>query len=137
MSLLPTTGTITPGTTIEQSGQPTLTWYIDPQTQQVKGKCDGYTATAQTVEALLNIERFAWPIYPPEIGIETTGLIGQDPGYVASELQRRIEDAVLVDDRVTGIQDFSYTFSGGVMTATVTVNTVYGSTQTQVEVVLQ
>lgn len=137
MNLLPTTGTLTPGTPLEQGGQPTKTWYIDPQTNQIKGHCDGYQATAQTVQALLSIERYYWQIFPPEIGFEFDGLIGQDPGYVASELQRRISDALSVDSRITGIQDFSYVVNNGVLTATVTINTVYGETTAGIEVVLQ
>ena len=62
------------------------------------------------------------------------GLIGQDPGYVASELQRRITAALTMDDRVRGISDFTYSVKREVLTATLTVSTVYGDVQTSVEV---
>ena len=64
------------------------------------------------------------------------GLIGQDPGYVASELQRRITEALAMDDRVRGISDFQYSVNGDSLTASMTVNTVYGDTQADVEVTL-
>ena len=62
------------------------------------------------------------------------GLIGQDPGYVASELQRRITEALTMDDRVRGISDFTYSIEGNTLSASFTVNTVYGSEPTSVEV---
>lgn len=137
MTILPVGGAIAPGMTIQQQSQPTKTWYIDPVTNQCRGNVDGLKAIAQTVEAILNTERFHWQIYPPDIGMEYGGLLGQDPGYVASELQRRIEDALSIDTRVLGIEDFSYTMQDGSMTATVAVNTVYGQTTAGMEVVLQ
>ena len=86
---------------------------------------------------MLSVERFFWQIFTPAFGFETSGLIGQDSGYVASELQRRIEDALSVDDRVLGVESVSYTVSEEVLTANVIVSTVYGNTQAQVEVNLQ
>ena len=64
-------------------------------------------------------------------------LIGQDPGYVASELQRRITEALTMDDRVRGISNFSYTVEGDKLSASLTVNTVFGEMDTSVEVNLQ
>lgn len=62
------------------------------------------------------------------------GLIGEDPGFVGAELQRRIRDALMMDDRVTGIRDFQYTVEDDVLTASLTVTTVYGDVQTTTEV---
>ena len=85
---------------------------------------------------MLLVERFRWQIYKPFFGMQWEGLLGQNPGYVAAELQRRIREAVAIDDRVTGISGFSYTLSGDTMTAQVTVNTVYGPLNQTVEVTL-
>lgn len=115
---------------------PTKTFYIDPYTHRVSGMCDGYTAVKQTIEIILNIERFRWQIYSPYFGMQWVGLIGLSPGFVASDLQRRIIDAFSVDERITGIEDFSYTVDGDIMTAKLTVNTVYGDVQETMEVSL-
>ena len=123
---------ITNGVTFVQ--QPSLTWYINKSSNQIQGEVDGLEAVKQAVEIILNVDRFWWQIYSPNSGMEWDGLIGLDPGYVASELQRRILDALSVDDRVRGISDFSYSVSGNVLNATFTVDTVYGETQTTVEV---
>ncbi|WP_297234007.1 DUF2634 domain-containing protein [uncultured Flavonifractor sp.] len=119
---------------VEFVQQPSLTWYIDKNTNRIQGEISGADAVAQAVDIILNVERFRWQIYSPNSGMQWDGLIGQDPGYVASELQRRITDALSVDDRIRGISDFSYSVSGNTLTASFTVNTVYGSKQTTVEV---
>ena len=95
---------------------------------------DGWAAVQQAVQIILNVERFRWQIYSPNTGMQWDGLIGQDPGYVASEIQRRMLDALSVDDRVRGISDFEYSITGNAMTCSLTVNTVYGDIPTTVEV---
>lgn len=116
--------------------QPSLTWYINQDTQRIQGEITDLAAVTQAVDIILNVERFRWQIYQPYSGMQWQGLIGQDPGYVASELQRRITEALTMDDRVQGISDFTYSVSGNSLTASFTVNTVYGSTQSTVEVTL-
>ena len=122
---------------VQTQSQPSLTWRINKDTQRIEGTCDGYDAVRQAVEIILNIERFRWQIYRPYSGMEWDGLIGQDPGYVGAELQRRVINALTVDDRVTGISDYDYTVDGSSLSAVFTVNTVYGSISESVEVPLQ
>lgn len=117
--------------------QPSLSWRINKETNRIEGTVDGLDAVRQAVEIILNVERYRWQIYRPYSGMEWDGLIGQDPGYVGAELQRRVIDALTVDDRVTGISDYDYTASGGKLRATFTVNTVYGSIAESLEVPLQ
>ena len=117
--------------------QPSLTWHIDKNTNRIQGEIDGAEAVAQAVDIILNVERFRWQIYSPNSGMQWDGLIGQDPGYVASELQRRITDALSVDNRIRGISDFSYSVSGNSLTVSFTVDTVYGSKQTTMEVIIK
>ncbi len=88
------------------------------------------------MEIIVNVERFRWQIYTPNFGVELDGLLGRDPGYAASELQRRLADAFLPDSRLLGISSFSYTFNSGILTAAVTVDTVFGPVDTTVEVTL-
>ena len=114
--------------------QTSRTWYIDKESGRIAGECAGLQAVRQAVGVILNVDRFRWQIYSPYSGVQWDGLIGQDPGYVASELQRRIWDALSADDRMTGISNFSYSVKREVLTATLTVSTVYGDVQTSVEV---
>ena len=132
MPTLPQGMDITAGLTYEQ--QPSRTWNINKDTNRIQGETDGQAAVRQAVEIILNVERFRWQIYRPYSGMQWDGLIGQDPGYVASELQRRMTEALLMDDRVRGISDFTYSVSGNTLNASLTVNTVYGKIETGVEV---
>lgn len=134
MATLPTGGINIQNVTFES--QPSLTWWRDPQTNRIVGQTDGQKAVKQAVEVMLSVERFRWQIYRPYFGVSWDGLIGNDPGYVAAELQRRIREAVMIDDRVTGISDYKYTVNGDSLTASVTVNTVFGSINQTVEVTL-
>ena len=115
------------------AAQPTKTWGINRTTGRIVGEIDGFAAVRQAVEIILHVERFRWQIFLPSSGTEWKGLIGQDSGYVAAELQRRIREALMMDDRVTGIRDFSHSFDGDILTATLTVTTVYGDINTSLE----
>lgn len=116
--------------------QPSLTWIADPATHRLRGRGDNYEAVRQAVEVIVNVERFHWQIYSPNFGTDFSGLLGTEPGFAASELQRRLSDAFLPDSRILGISDFSYTFEDGILTASVTVNTVFGPVKSSVEVPL-
>lgn len=132
MPTLPEGLDISAGVTFEQ--QPSRTWYINKETRRIQGEVDGLAAVRQAVEIILNVERFRWQIYRPYSGMQWEGLIGQDPGYVSLELQRRITEALTMDDRVRGISGFTYSVAGSTLSASFTVNTVYGDTETSVEV---
>ena len=123
---------LTNGVRFEQ--QPSLTWKVDKTSQRIVGTTDDLEAVRQAVEIILNVERFRWQIYKPSSGMQWNGLIGQNPGYVSAELQRRIREALTMDNRVRGISNFAYTIDGSNLIASLTVNTVYGDTQTRVEV---
>lgn len=136
MAVLPESGDVNISTGVTFVQQPSLTWYINKESNRIQGTVDGLDAVRQAVEIILNVERFRWQIYSPNSGMQWAGLIGQNPGYVASEVQRRIKDALSTDERVLGISNFQYTMNGESMTCSLTVNTVYGNTQTTVEVML-
>lgn len=134
MPTLPQGGSLPPIVSVES--MPSLTWYINKDTNRIQGTVDNYDAVVQAVQVILNVERFRWQIYSPYSGMQWRGLIGEDPGYVAAELQRRIRDALMMDDRVTGIKDFKYSIADDVLTASLTVTTVYGDVQTTTEVTI-
>ena len=135
MAVLPVSSVDITGGVNFQS-QPSLSWNINKTTNRIEGTVDGQAAVRQAVEIILHVERFRWQIYKPYSGMEWEGLIGQDPAYVGAELQRRLVDALTVDDRVTGISNYKYTVDGNSLYATFTVDTVYGSFDESQEVTL-
>ena len=133
MAVLPESGTApmqTPGR------QPSRTWHIDQETARIRGEADGLEAVRQAVEIILNVERFSWQIYRPYSGMQRAGLIGGAPGYVTAELLRRLQEALLADDRVLGISGFDYGIEGDTLTAALSVSTVYGTVDAALEVTI-
>lgn len=132
MAVLPTGGPNIGAATYEN--QPGLTWKINREKGRIEGTCDNWVAVRQAVEIILWTQRFLWQIYRPYTGMDYRNLVGLDAGYVGVELKRRLLDALLVDDRVTGIENYSYTVDCGVLHAVFTVTTVYGGIEESVEV---
>ena len=116
--------------------QPSLTWIADPVTNRLRGRGDNWEAVRQAVEVIVNVERFKWQIYTPNFGTDYDGLLGTEPGYAASELRRRLEDAFLPDNRILGIKDYAYTFKDVSLTVTFTAQTVFGEVPGSMEVAL-
>lgn len=134
MAILPAGGSIDLSGGVEYISQPSKTWGIDPETHRIVGVYDGYEAVRQAVHIILNVERYRWQIFRPTSGMEWEWLIGQDAGYAAAELQRRLEEALRMDDRITGVEDFTYSIQGQNLSASFTVATIYGSVDARTEV---
>lgn len=101
----------------------------------IRGYCDGLDAMKQAVFRILNTERYQYIIYSWNYGIETLDLYGQPVTYVCPELERRIEEALLVDSRITSVTDFEHDVSvKKVVHTTFTVHTIYGDIAAEKEV---
>ena len=87
---------------------------------------DEQDAVLQAVYLILNVERYAFPIYSRDYGSELSDLIGTPRDYAMSEIKRRITEALTQDDRITGVDDWSFETSGRGVRAKFTVNTIYG-----------
>ena len=135
MAVLPT-GSLDLSGKIQYEDQPGLTWKINREKGRIEGTCDNLEAAQQAAEIILWTERFRWQIYQPWSGVQYGGLIGQDPGYAAAELKRRVRAALLMDSRITGIENYTYTFSEGILHAEFTVTTVFGSFTKNMEVTI-
>ena len=119
---------------IEIVGEPSKTWIIDRNTNQVKGIDDGILAMRQAVDILLNTERYTWQIYTDNFGVEIEDLPGHDRAFIEAELPRRIEDAMSVDERIESVTDFTFTQKEtGSLLCTFNVNTVFGTVAGEVE----
>lgn len=122
------------GTEAEEVVQPSLTWKLDFEKNQVTTEMDGIEAIKQSVYMILLTERYRYLIYSWNYGIELDDLIGKDYDYVQSELQRRIIEALLQDDRIEGVENFQVEFSGNVATVKFTVISSLGSYQEEMMV---
>lgn len=69
---------------------------------------DGLEALKQTVETILSVERYKFPIYSWNYGIELDSLIGKSYNYAITEIRRRIEEALEMDDRIETVDNFEF-----------------------------
>ena len=115
------------GTELVLASQPSLTWLIDKEQNQVSRMDEGLEAVRQAVEIALSVERFRWQIYSTNFGAELDGLVGEDEAYIVSELPRLIEEALSTDDRIRAVDGFSFSRTDeNSMTVTFAVHTVFG-----------
>lgn len=115
--------------------QPSKNYKMDLNGNSVRGFCDSLESMKQTVFRILSTERYQYIIYSWNYGIETLDLYGQPVTYVCPELERRIEEALLVDSRIVRVSDFEHDTSvKGVVHTTFTVHTVFGDFAAEKEV---
>ena len=81
------------------------TYKINLEEKRIIGKVDGLEAVKQAVYKILHTERFSCLIYSWDYGVEFDQLIGKDYEFIVGDLQRRIEEALLQDDRIKAIED--------------------------------
>lgn len=115
--------------------QPSYTHKLNPNTQRVIGHTDGLEAYKQAVYLILNTERYEYPIYSWNYGIELKELFGQHIAYVVPELERRIREAIMQDDRTVSVTDFQFdTSKFGEVSVTFKATSIYGETEQQLTV---
>lgn len=88
---------------------PSKTYSLDIDTGDIGGKIDGLAAIKQAILKVINTSRFKYPIYSYDYGCEIHDLIGMDltDGFLMSELERMIKEAVEYDDRVDKVHSFN------------------------------
>ena len=96
---------------------------------QIRGYADKLRAMEQAIYKIINTERYQYIIYSWNYGIELQDLFGQPIPYVYAELQRRIEEALLNDDRITKVYNFDFSHEGGDVMVEFDVDTIYGTLQ--------
>lgn len=93
---------------------------------KIQGYTDGLEALKQAIYKVLNTERYEYPIYSFNYGIELESLIGKDPVYVQIELKRRIQECLLRDKRISEVDNFKFEFNGDQLKCTFDVHSIYG-----------
>ena len=116
--------------------QPSKTYKLNIDTQTIVGYCDNRKAIEQAIYLILNTERFEWIIYSWAYGSELQNLFGKPIPYVVSELQRRIKEALLQDDRINNVENFRVSRSGSKVLVEFDVSTIKGVIPVNKEVVV-
>ena len=98
VSILPQGATVGNIETIENTIQATKTYKI--KDGKVIGFCDGKEALEQTIFFILSTERYKYLIYSDNYGSEFENVPNIDRDILESELKRRINEALIQDDRI-------------------------------------
>ena len=107
--------------------QPTHTYKMNLESGLVRGYIDDQEAMKQAIYKILNTERYQYIIYSWNYGIQLSDLYGEPVTYVCPELERRIIDALSVDDRSLSCEGFDFDISQkGIVVVTFKANTIYG-----------
>ncbi|HBF3487157.1 TPA: DUF2634 domain-containing protein, partial [Clostridioides difficile] len=88
--------------------EPSKTFKLNIEKNRVDGICDDVEALKQTIFLILNTERYQHLIYSWNYGVELNDLIGEPISYVIPELERRITEALIQDDRIENIDNFEF-----------------------------
>lgn len=108
--------------------QPNNTYKMLVDDDKVSGDvADGIEAVQQAAYKILNTERYKHVIYSWNYGVELQKLFGKPMPWVLSEIPRRIREALVQDDRITDVTDFSLTYDKrGNVLARFVIKSIYG-----------
>lgn len=119
--------------TVEES--PTKTYKMKLFGDRINGKTDEQEAMKQAIYKILNTERYSYPIYSWNYGIELKDLFGKPKSFCKSELKRRIKEALMQDERIHDVNAFSFEDKKRrELAVTFTANTIYGDVNITKEV---
>ncbi|TDQ35290.1 DUF2634 domain-containing protein [Aureibacillus halotolerans] len=119
---------------LNENEQETLrTYALDFSDGRVKGKITGREAIQQFIRKAILTKRYAHDIYSSDTGCETHTLLGQGhtDGYIRSETERMITEALIYDDRIERVYDFNVTIQDDTLIVNFKVDTVEGLIEQQ------
>ena len=114
--------------------QPSYTYKLDIDKGRIRGMTDEADEMLQAVYLILSVERYQYPIYSFNYGVELADLIGQPKDYVMSEAKRRITEALTQDDRIESVDGWAFETTKKSVIVTFTVHTIFGDIETTKEV---
>ena len=115
----------------EFAKRPSRTFKIHPNTKMIAGYVDKLEAVKQAIYIILNVERYEYLIHSWDVGVELADLIGRPISFCIPEIKRRITEALLQDDRITAVENFAFDVVKGRVHTTFTVNTIFGTIETE------
>lgn len=119
---------------VEYEDMPSFTHKI-VSNDHIKGYCDHLEAMKQVIYKILSTERYHCLIYSWNYGIELNDLYGKPTTYCIPEIERRITEALMQDERILSVHDFDFdTPQKGVIFCSFSVDTIYGKVESEVNV---
>ena len=82
----------------------------------------------------MKTERYDWLIYSFNYGVELKELFGKQMTYVTPKIKSRISEALVQDDRIKEVKDFSFEKKKNTLSVEFTVVSTEGSFESGVEI---
>ena len=117
-------------TDFDIQNQPSYTFKLNSD-ENIKGFVDDLQAVKQAIYLILNTQRYQYLIYDWDYGVEFDDLIGCEKNYTIVQIQSRITDALLQDDRIEAVVDFEFETKKKSITAYFVVKTIFGDVEEQ------
>ena len=109
------------------ASMPTLTYRMDLKNNRVQNWVDGQEAMKQAIFKILQTERYQYnKIYSDNYGIELVDLFGMPKAFVIAEVERRIREALLWDERITAVKNFVFDSHKGNIIVRFECDTIFG-----------
>lgn len=111
--------------------QETRTYAMDFANKRIIGHIDGKEAVMQSIRKILSTRRFVHLIYNDQYGFDAMNRInvGLTDQYLDSDIPQMTEEALMADDRITGIGNFIYEAAGDAIHIEFTAYTIYGDVE--------
>lgn len=119
---------------ITETNYPNRTYKIAISADRISEYTDDLNAIAQTVYLILSTERYQHVLYSWDYGVELIDLYGKPMPYVMSELPRRIKEALIQDDRISDVTNFTFEKKRKALLTKFTVVTTKGNISSELEV---
>jgi hypothetical protein len=115
---------------------PIQEWIVDEETLTLGAPSQELQAITQDIKFALSTERNKYPIMGSNFGVTLLDLVGEDRQYVQAQVKKRITDALSIDDRITGIGSFSFTYpDNNSVSVSFVIETVLGKVGMTTEVI--
>lgn len=101
---------------------------------KIQGSIDGIEALQQAIVKILSTEKYEYPIYSFDYGVEWKKLVGKNLDYVKIEFKRLVKEALLNDDRVESVKNFVFENEGDELICFFDVVSIYGEFSLKKEV---
>lgn len=129
--MIPTTNTIL-NDELEVQEEPSKNYKMYFEQEVINGYRDELEAMKQVIFKILNTERYQYIIYSWNYGIELEDLLGEPVSYVCPELERRITEALVQDDRIESVDSFIFDTSEKKKVHVIfTVHTIFGDVNSE------
>lgn len=119
----------------ELEEMPSYDFGLNTENNRISGIVEDLEALKQAIYLILSTERYEYSIYDENYGVEFNDLIGQDTEWVIPELEMRIKEALMMDERITDVNNFDFQIQKPrIILCTFTVETTKGTLDMEKEV---